>query len=395
MVNAEKTRSLLSQTKTIIKHQRELEKLRGESFNVFSILKMENKENATHSAFLAELLNPEGSHYKETAFLELFLDALGEPHINHLDLASTQVKVEHHVGYKNYDDLTGGRIDIFLEDKTGNCISIENKIHAGDQDGQVERYCNYRKGKNKVFYLTLEGNEPSEASKGLLKSNTDFFNISYRDDIQLWLDKCLKESAEQPILRESIKQYKLLIRNLTSTMDATNQKELTSLMFMNLDEAKYIAHNFFTELNKLKDQIRQNVFQKLQSQLQEIFLIQLGDPIHKDFAQIWIKLKGFENSPYYFGLESFHSILFLGVFNQEGRNDFGEVRNEQKKWWTLKEQIQNFKGIAADLSDAKAINQLHSDDNFREEFENYVVDSVVNYLNQFAKPLQEYLSKNG
>lgn len=52
-----------------------LEKLKesGENFNIFSILKMESKENDTHSAFLGELLNPNGSHLKEDLFLSAFV----------------------------------------------------------------------------------------------------------------------------------------------------------------------------------------------------------------------------------------------------------------------------------------------------------------------------------
>ncbi|HEY9543015.1 PD-(D/E)XK nuclease family protein [Prevotella sp.] len=46
---------------------------RGETFNMFSILKMESNETATHSAFLAELLNPHGSHGCGSAFLSAFL----------------------------------------------------------------------------------------------------------------------------------------------------------------------------------------------------------------------------------------------------------------------------------------------------------------------------------
>ena len=34
----------------------------GENFNIFSILKMRRKEVETHSRFIYELLNPNGSH---------------------------------------------------------------------------------------------------------------------------------------------------------------------------------------------------------------------------------------------------------------------------------------------------------------------------------------------
>jgi hypothetical protein len=65
---------LFTETKSIIAHQEQIEKLKGEKFNVFSILGMERAENKTHSAFLCELLNPVGTHLKGNVFLELFVE---------------------------------------------------------------------------------------------------------------------------------------------------------------------------------------------------------------------------------------------------------------------------------------------------------------------------------
>jgi hypothetical protein len=46
---------LFQSIKLIIESYKEKEKLRGEHFNVFSILGVEHKENSTHSAFLSEI----------------------------------------------------------------------------------------------------------------------------------------------------------------------------------------------------------------------------------------------------------------------------------------------------------------------------------------------------
>ena len=45
---------LLKTTNEIKKRHKEISILRGESFNIFSVLKMESNENKTHSAFLAK-----------------------------------------------------------------------------------------------------------------------------------------------------------------------------------------------------------------------------------------------------------------------------------------------------------------------------------------------------
>ncbi|MGV3762696.1 PD-(D/E)XK nuclease family protein [Parapedobacter sp.] len=58
-------------------HNEEIERLKGEKFNVFSILRLETSENRTHSVFIAELLNPQGSHLKKKVFLDSFLSVAG------------------------------------------------------------------------------------------------------------------------------------------------------------------------------------------------------------------------------------------------------------------------------------------------------------------------------
>ena len=49
---------------------------RGEFFNIFNVLKIGGNEVRLHSAFLAELLNPEGSHGLGNIFLVEFLKKL-------------------------------------------------------------------------------------------------------------------------------------------------------------------------------------------------------------------------------------------------------------------------------------------------------------------------------
>ena len=46
---------------------------RGESFNVFDILGLSTNEVRLHSAFLAELLNPNGTHGLGSQFLFAFI----------------------------------------------------------------------------------------------------------------------------------------------------------------------------------------------------------------------------------------------------------------------------------------------------------------------------------
>lgn len=237
--------NLLSGVKRIADHQAEIKRLKGEQFNLFSILGVESAENKTHSAFLGELLNPRGSHGMGNRFLELFLVEIGA--VGHLDLkTSISVVLEYHIDWTDYEKETGGRIDIYLRDGNGRTVSIENKIYAGDQHRQIARYVNHNKDRNRVYYLTLDGSEPSAGSRGDFNKKDEHYHcISYRHTIIDWLTQCMKEAADFPILRESIKQYVILIQKLTGQLtDDKMIAEMDDLIEGNYEAAKLVAANF-------------------------------------------------------------------------------------------------------------------------------------------------------
>ncbi len=69
----EKLNSLLKEVKAIREKYEELSRLNGENFNLFDILDRRTEEVKTHSAMIAELLIPKGSHGLGDEFLKLFL----------------------------------------------------------------------------------------------------------------------------------------------------------------------------------------------------------------------------------------------------------------------------------------------------------------------------------
>ena len=72
--NIQFIQNLLTQIHVIQKKYDDIAEITGENFNIFKILKLEAHEVKTHSAFLAELLNPMGSHSLKDAFLKLFIE---------------------------------------------------------------------------------------------------------------------------------------------------------------------------------------------------------------------------------------------------------------------------------------------------------------------------------
>ena len=75
---------------------------------------------------------------------------------------------------------------------------------------------NYSNDELEMVYLTLDGSEPNEEStKGLTKEVREkIITMSYKENIVEWLNDCIKEVAEVPIIRETLIQYRSLLKKL-------------------------------------------------------------------------------------------------------------------------------------------------------------------------------------
>lgn len=384
MQNHNNINFLLNSVKTILKHQDELERIKGEKFNVFSILKMESKENSTHSAFIGELLNPKGSHLKGTLFLELFLQYLNLE--DQLDFNSTSLTLEKFIGKRDDEEKIGGRIDIYLEDKNQNSISIENKVYASDQYAQIERYVKHNSCKNKVLYLTLNGEDPSLESKGNLISDEDFKIISYKQEVVAWLENCLEKSYDSAILRESIKQYIILIKKLTKSMQDENQEDLLNLLIQNYNEAEMITNNFYTLINKLTSEIRDEIIDLLNNSNKDYFVSKGGNTSNV-VSQIWIELNNFKDKNFYFGIESFsagsnaNSYLFVGLYSQGGKKYLGKTTNQYlNEYWPSVVHYDKFEDFPINFKSKETLLKLNKNKDFRTKFIKHIVDVAINFI---------------
>lgn len=266
--NIQFIQNLLTQIHVIQKKYDDIAEITGENFNIFKILKLEAHEVKTHSAFLAELLNPMGSHSLKDAFLKLFIeivvsdDVESKFHLSNFDTMSAVAHVEFYTG--QVSDTEGGRIDILIKSQQDNII-IENKIYAEDQPFQMVRYNNHNPNAP-LFYLTLYGNTPSDGSKGKLKENKDFKCISYENEIIKWLEKCREKAVNHAILRESLTQYINLIKFLTGkTLNNRMEKEIFDVIkrnpefietILSIPSKRYVKIELLRQFaNKLVDEI--------------------------------------------------------------------------------------------------------------------------------------------
>ncbi len=234
----DKLEKLLSQVRVYVNEdkQRRAEAFRrGECYNVFNVLGVDNME-LSHSAFLAALLDPDGSHGMQDVFLKAFIDTIAHGGTKpELDTAHAKVYTEYNIG--NITETTGGRIDILITDRSdtgsgkagGHAIIIENKIWAADQPNQLVRYHNFAP-KTALLYLTLNGDEPSEQSRDTLNAQDGGYQcISYRSDIIGWLHQCAQLAFDKPRVRETINQYINLLQQLTN-QNTMEQKQLIQLL---------------------------------------------------------------------------------------------------------------------------------------------------------------------
>lgn len=206
------------------KHEKDSNK-QGKLFNIFKILKVGRNEYQTHSAFIYELLNENGLHGKKNTFLKLFMNDVLE-----LDDQCIECKV-----VREDKTCEGRRIDLTVESNE-HIIGIEIKIDADDQKGQLFDYwkeLKRRSDKNgkeiKLFYLSLDGKDASKKSlqgsgKGDYIKDSDYTRISFEYEITDWINKCVKESSQENILREALIQYKTLIESLTGKNMLLNEE---------------------------------------------------------------------------------------------------------------------------------------------------------------------------
>ncbi|MFA7615085.1 MAG: PD-(D/E)XK nuclease family protein [Weeksellaceae bacterium] len=354
--------NFLKSIKLIISKYKEIEKITGEHYNIFSVMGMENNEVKTHSAIIGDLLNPNGSHFMGDVFLKLFIDSVfTQSEYENLNEFTFQTQnsnciVEESVGKKNDEEITGGRIDIVLKDLSNNIIVIENKIFAPEQDNQIRRYKNTY-SEAAILYLTLFGDEPKNI--GELKKGIDFYLISYKEDIIRWLELCLKETVNQPILRETLKQYIVLLKKLTN--QSTNKK-------MSDEIVKIINENF-----EASAEIYSN-FEKALMLIEEKFLSQLKLTLENDFRDWEFAIKDYkstnsielkkENILIRYRIKNHkHSVFYLEGVNSVKNNPIGftdkNFDDKTKCYWYL-ENIDINPQLVKDLKNTEIYSKIQN-----------------------------------
>ena len=247
----------------------------GGNFNFFSFLSMERNE-VKHSAIIAELLNPNGSHSQRTLFLKLFLKQLQATIQNSSSESSGRLRsflerLKPTIDASN--ELTGfivrtekyvpelkeqekGFLDIVIESDDA-YIVIENKIDTVDAEGQLEKYCKHietiEKQTKALLYLTPTRDGPTKYSHP--QSEIVFEKLSYCGDIATWLDSCITKVSGPPRILDTLHQYQMIVRKLTGQLPPEVEDILNRLELKD-DVLKDLQHKLQCEFWKeLKEQL--------------------------------------------------------------------------------------------------------------------------------------------
>lgn len=305
-----KLQNLLDKTASIVNKSNQLLDATGGRFNIFQVIGVTTAEARIHSAFLAELLDVNGSHGLKDKPLKAFIRKCLDSEFA-FQTTNSICKVEYSIGLKTA--TTGGRIDIIVWDKEKRAIIIENKIYAGDQENQMLRYYNHSKSyiDSRLIYLSLDGKIPSEYSMG--GEAFDYHILSYKFDIFDWLTECKQLAVDFPLVREAISHYINLIKQLTNTssMDEMN-KEIVALV-MQSPENLQNAFELEKVLTDVKIKTQWEFWKQLKKSLEEKGLHVKGDDDSKKVKH-W-KVKGYyekqRNRDINFG-------LWIEIFNKDG-----------------------------------------------------------------------------
>ncbi len=397
----------------VLKSQYDIAREKEENFNIFSVMHRERDERRLHSRFIAFLLNPSGSHSKKNSFLKFFIELFSS-----FDLSNFQ---NAKVYPQEWDKKENNNIDILIIDKKSKfAIIIENKIDARDSNnengGQLERYYKhvrdfeYIPAKNiSVFYLTLDGHNPSNESLGEFKiiENINGQCISYEKHIVKWVDLCIDEVYEKSFIRDAILQYKKLITKMTNS-DTTieERKELKEFIGQNrecLKTTKYLVDNF----KHVKWHTIADFWQELETELIKkgfeivdgIDTLSITAITHYDYNKkdeedgIYFKINqhllgfiGHENRyPLFWGIEKENSNdrekVVLDNFVKNGI-----IEEHETSWWLDVELPNGEKLWLKDFSQEATFNLINPE--YRKKTINHIVENISNFIKQLNKEIR-------
>ena len=287
---------LLNEVKSIVIRDREESVRQGKNFNIFYIQGTADDEVRV-CRFMKELLDPKGSHGQGAFFLRRFMKiVLKAEEFSEEEYRRARVKEEEVIDHAR-------RIDLVIHINSHRLFPIEVKIYADDQVNQCLDYYHYAICSDpgaKLYYMTLDGHDPSDASRGNLVPG-QYERISFSEDILAWLDNCLDADELQNIhsVREILIQFRETIRYLTGRQEGKMMEGIKREIAASY-ESVMAAVQISKTLPEVKIDLMQKVFDRIKTHMKE-----RGFPESQD---CYVK----ESEEYYrFGRKSYPKVSYV------------------------------------------------------------------------------------
>lgn len=175
-----------------------------------NVVRKENAEVGMHSNVIYSLIDPNGLHYQDDLFLQIFIKDVLE--INDFgDILSVQAEESTN---------ENRRVDFTIK-SSKYYIGIEMKIDATDLENQISHYyddLNEKASKDSnqkvlIYYLTKNGKDASFHSHN---NKVTPIKISFEKHILQWIENCQKEVRNITNLNEAFENYKDIVKKITN-----------------------------------------------------------------------------------------------------------------------------------------------------------------------------------
>ena len=194
----------------LFKEEQKKQKQRGlNDYNMVNVVRKENAEVGMHSNVIYSLIDPNGLHYQDELFLQIFIKGVLE--INNFgDILSVQAEESTN---------ENRRVDFTIK-SSNYYIGIEMKIDAVDLENQISHYYDDLKEKASkdlnqeviIYYLTKNGKDASFHSH----REIEYRKISFEKHILQWIENCQKEVRNITNLNEAFENYKDIVKKITN-----------------------------------------------------------------------------------------------------------------------------------------------------------------------------------
>ncbi|MDI9366046.1 MAG: PD-(D/E)XK nuclease family protein [Flavobacterium sp.] len=384
---------------TLINNRYEIiDKHTGDNFNVFKIMRMEEDEVYTHSAIISELLNVKGSHNLGDIFLKVFIDCFN----NNLqedsklldieDWQNSKAFVEVSIGLIDKDATEGGRIDILVKSDNKRII-FENKIKAPDQKNQLFRYHKYALSTGQEFWLIYltkfpQNPEPITTNKNESVSNKTI-NLTYKDFIKDWIEKCIPLAFDKPLLRETLRQYLATVKRITNQSTNKEMEQGINDLIKNSKENFGASMLIANQFNAVKNEIIETFWINIKLELENIYSnedykFSFTKPLIERCPALFIEIA--PNN--IIGIEPLNGLHYKNGFNElfigcfDANNTESDDTGPFSQWYNCEKLGYNFGDIEQTLGD------ILPNSSQREEIKSNIINKIKEFIqtNEASQP---------